>query len=73
MGLVSTYYPKIRVLREKSERSQEYIANKINISFSAYVRYERGEREVPFPVINKLAKYYGVTNDYFTIGAQKLK
>ena len=57
-------YRRIRDLREDHDKTQKEIAGILNMQTTVYQRYERGEREVPFWVAIKLAKYYDVTLDY---------
>ena len=57
-------YRRIRDLREDHDKTQKEIAKILNMQPTVYQRYERGEREVPFWVAIKLAKYYNVTLDY---------
>lgn len=57
-------YRRIRDLREDHDKTQKEIAEILNMQTTVYQRYERGEREVPFWVAIKLAKYYDVTLDY---------
>lgn len=57
-------YRRIRDLREDHDKTQKEIAKILNMQTTVYQRYERGEREVPFWVAIKLAKYYNVTLDY---------
>ncbi len=57
-------YPRIRDLREDSDKTQKEIAELLHMQTTVYQRYERGERELPFWVAIKLADYYGVTVDY---------
>ena len=57
-------YRRIRDLREDNDKTQKEIAKILNMQTTVYQRYERGERELPFWVAIKLAKYYKVTLDY---------
>ncbi len=57
-------YPRIRDLREDSDKTQKDIANMLNMQLTVYQRYERGERDLPFWVAIKLADYYNVSLDY---------
>ena len=57
-------YPRVRDLREDSDKTQKQIADLLNMQLTVYQRYERGERELPLWVAIKLANYYGVTLDY---------
>ncbi len=55
---------RIRDLREDSDKTQQQIAELLNMHRSVYRRYESGEREAPAWVVVKLADYYGVSTDY---------
>lgn len=57
-------FPRIRDLREDSEKSQREIAELLHMQLTVYRRYELGEREAPAWVIVNLAKYYHVSTDY---------
>lgn len=54
----------MRDLREDSDRTQQQIADILNMHRSVYRRYESGERETPAWVVVKLADYYKVSTDY---------
>lgn len=55
---------RIRDMREDHDKSQQEIADYLNMHRSVYRRYESGERETPAWVIVKLAEYYRVSTDY---------
>ena len=55
---------RIRDLREDHDKTQQEIADVLNMHRSVYRRYESGERETPVWVIVKLAEYYHVSTDY---------
>ena len=55
---------RIRDLREDHDKTQQEIADVLNMHRSVYRRYESGERETPVWVIVKLASYYHVSTDY---------
>ena len=57
-------YQRIRDLREDAELSQEQMAREIGLYKTTYARYESGERELPFAVAIKIARYHKVTLDY---------
>lgn len=58
------YFPRIRDLREDSDRTQQEIAAILNMQRSVYRRYEQGERELPLWAAMKLADLYGTSIDY---------
>jgi len=55
---------RIRDLREDAEKSQQQIADYLNMHRSVYRRYESGEREIPVWALVKLADFYGTSTDY---------
>ena len=57
-------YPRVRDLREDSDKTQKQIAELLNMQTTVYQRYERGERELPLWAAIKLADYYNITLDY---------
>ena len=55
---------RLRDLREDHDKTQQQIADVLNMHRSVYRRYESGERETPAWVVVKLADYYHVSTDY---------
>ena len=55
---------RIRDLRDDHDKTQQEIADILNMHRSVYRRYESGELEAPAWVVVKLADYYGVSTDY---------
>ena len=55
---------RMKDLREDHDKTQQAIAELLNMHRSVYRRYESGERETPVWVIVKLADYYQVSTDY---------
>lgn len=55
---------RLRDLREDHDKTQQQIADHLNMHRSVYRRYEAGEREMPVWAIVKLADYYQVSTDY---------
>ena len=55
---------RLRDLREDNDKTQQFIADILNMHRSVYRRYESGERETPAWVVVKLADYYQVSTDY---------
>lgn len=55
---------RLRDLREDSDKTQQEIADYLNMHRSVYRRYESGEREPPIWALVKLAEYYGTSLDY---------
>ena len=57
-------YPRVRDLREDHDKTQQEIAELLNMHRSVYRRYESGEREIPVWAVIRLAEYYHVSTDY---------
>lgn len=55
---------KLKELREEYKKSQQQIADMLNVTRAAYSRYEKGQRSVPIEILWKLADYYKVNIDY---------
>ncbi|MBR5509862.1 MAG: helix-turn-helix transcriptional regulator [Lachnospiraceae bacterium] len=57
-------FPNIRNLREDSDKTQNELANYLNIKQTTYSKYELGKINIPIEVFIKLADYYHVSVDY---------
>lgn len=57
-------YPRIRDLREDSDKTQAQVAEDLGLYTTTYQRYERGENNLPFDIAIEIAKYYNVSLDY---------
>ena len=57
-------YPRLRDLREDSDRNQTQLAELLGMSQTGYSKYETGENEVPVAVLEKLADLYNTSTDY---------
>ena len=55
---------RLRDLRDDHDKTQQEIADVLNMHRGVYRRYESGERETPAWVVVKLAEYYHVSTDY---------
>ena len=55
---------RMRDLREDTDKTQQCIADYLNMHRSVYRRYESGQRETPAGVVMKLADFYHVSTDY---------
>lgn len=58
------YYPRIKDLREDSDKSQEEIACVLGVKRQQYARYESGMQEIPPHHLITLARFYNVSLDY---------
>ena len=56
-------YPRIRDLREDSDRNQTELAGLLGMSQTGYSKYETGENEIPVSVLIKLADLYQTSTD----------
>ena len=61
---VMPVYPRLRDLREDSDRSQTQLAELLGMSQTGYSKYETGENEVPVVILEKLADIYNTSTDY---------
>ncbi|MCF8219726.1 MAG: helix-turn-helix domain-containing protein [Bacteroidales bacterium] len=55
----------IKYFREQNELSQIVTSNYLGIDRSLISKYEQGEREVPLPILEKLASLFGVDISVF--------
>ena len=51
-------------MREDADLTQRQIADYLQCDQSLYSKYEREERDVPLPVMVKLAQYYKTSVNY---------
>lgn len=58
------HFHRIKDLREDCDKTQQEIADYLNMHRSVYRRYETGERELPLWAAVKLADYYRTSTDY---------
>lgn len=57
-------YQRLTDLREDKDLKQEAVAKLLGTSQTQYSRWERGEREIPFHHVIKLALFYDCSIDY---------
>ncbi len=57
-------YPRIRNLREDKDLTQTQISKILMCSQRVYSNYERGDIDIPTPILIKLADFHGVSLDY---------
>ena len=55
---------RIRDMREDRDLTQQQIADYLRCDQSLYSKYERGERDIPLHLIEKLASFYKTSVDY---------
>ena len=61
-------HKKIKELRLKNEFSQDYLAQKLNISRPTYMQIEKGQRDITIPEAELLAEIFGMTLYSFLAG-----
>lgn len=54
----------LKELRNEKRLKQEEVADLMNVSLSAYQRYERNEREPVAPFLLAFSSYFNVSLDY---------
>lgn len=54
---------ELKKIRLKHEKTQQEVANAINITQFTYSNYENGKTQPDFETIIALAKYFGTTTD----------
>ena len=59
-----TMYRRLRDLREDSDFTQKYIAEKLSCSQQVYSNYELGQRDIPTDILIQLSRFYNVSTDY---------
>ena len=57
-------FPRIRDLREDSDKTQAQVAEYLHMKRRVYRRHESGEREIPVWALIRLEDLYGVSTDY---------
>ena len=57
-------YPRLRDLREDSDRNQTQLAELLGMSQTGYSKYETGENDIPTGILIKLANFYNTSIDY---------
>jgi len=58
------FFPKIRDLREDSDKKQIELAKYLNVDQSTYSDYENGKINIPLEQLIRLADFYDVSLDY---------
>jgi len=57
-------YRRLKELREDADLTQGDMAKILHMHKTTYVRYESGERELPFNIAIAIARYNDVSLDY---------
>lgn len=55
---------RVRELREARKLGRKALAAAIGCDYGNYCRYEKGERQFPFEILETVSSYFGVTIDY---------
>lgn len=58
------YYRRIYDLRVDHDMTQYQVAEYLGIHEGQYRRYEKGHRDIPTPLLRRLAKLYNTSTDY---------
>lgn len=58
------YYQRIRDLREDKDMTQKQMGEILFCSQRVYSNYERGDIDIPTPILIKLADFHNVSVDY---------
>ena len=64
-----SFTDRLAELRKEDRKTQEEMANIINVKRSTYSAYERGQILPPYDKIESLAKYFNVTIDYLMVNS----
>jgi transcriptional regulator with XRE-family HTH domain len=57
-------YERIRNLREDRDITQAKMAEYLSIHQTTYSDYELGNLNIPVPILDKIADFYGTSIDY---------
>lgn len=55
---------RLRDIREDHDITQKALANYLHICQNTYSQYETGQRQLPLPVLIRLAEFFGTSTDY---------
>jgi len=58
------YYERIREIRIKNNETQQQLADLLETTQQAYLKYEKGINEMPIRRIIKLCEHYNLSADY---------
>lgn len=60
----TSYYPRLRDLREDHDLTQRKLAEMLGMKQTQYFRYEQGYRDIPTDILIRLSEIYSVSTDY---------
>lgn len=63
-GAVMPHYERIRNLREDKDMTQMQMGEILACSQRVYSNYERGDIDIPTPILIKIADFHNVSVDY---------
>mgnify|MGYP002802555128 FL=1 len=63
--LAKSFGAALRAIRRRNGETQETAAAAIGIAKSSFAKYERGEREPSFYVLQRIVEHYKVPIEYF--------
>lgn len=63
---IMQYYQRMKDLREDADKNQTDIAKLLNVTQTAYSKWEKGQRDITIENLIILAKYYNVDMNYIT-------
>lgn len=58
------HYERIREVRLEQGRTQQEVADTINLSRTQYIQHEQGRTRMPIDIIIRLSKLFNVSTDY---------
>lgn len=68
---MNSFSTRLKALRKEKGRTQQNLADLLNVRRSTYGEYERGKILPPMDKMKVLADYFDVTVDYLIVGNQK--
>ena len=63
---MEAFKSRLRFCRQQAGLTQKVAAERLEIAFSTYRRYEQGETEPTISEARHIAEFYGVTLDYLS-------
>ncbi|WP_099205614.1 helix-turn-helix domain-containing protein [Scatolibacter rhodanostii] len=66
-------YKRIRNMREDKDLTQAEMANLLNIHQTTYSDYERGNLNIPIPILHQIADLFQTSIDYLVERTDELK
>ncbi len=61
---MTSYYRRLRDMREDHDLTQAQVAEYLGMKQPQYYRYETGIRDIPTDVLIRLARLYATSTDY---------